>query len=41
MLNAFDIDLISCVQQMVKRSKETDILVNLILNEHNYSILFC
>ncbi|XP_029345990.1 uncharacterized protein LOC100573630 isoform X1 [Acyrthosiphon pisum] len=25
--NAFDIDLISCVQQMVKRSKETDILV--------------
>ncbi|XP_022166487.1 uncharacterized protein LOC111031018 [Myzus persicae] len=25
-LNAFDIDLISCVQQMVKRSKETDIL---------------
>ncbi|XP_027843468.2 uncharacterized protein LOC114124420 [Aphis gossypii] len=26
MLNAFDIDLISCVQQMVKRSKETNIL---------------
>ncbi|KAL4089054.1 hypothetical protein QTP88_024132 [Uroleucon formosanum] len=25
--NAFDIDLINCVQQMVKRSKETDILV--------------
>ncbi|XP_025207798.1 uncharacterized protein LOC112603457 [Melanaphis sacchari] len=26
MFNAFDIDLISCVQQMVKRSKETNIL---------------
>ncbi|XP_060873433.1 uncharacterized protein LOC132947207 [Metopolophium dirhodum] len=25
--NAFDIDLISCVRQMVKRSKETDILL--------------
>lgn len=29
MFNAFQIDLISCVQQIVKKEKETNFVVNL------------